>query len=115
MDNAASLFYPILHWFVSALALLCTAYFVEGFKVKDFKSALLASLVIGVANILVRPILLLLTLPLNLLTLGLFTFVVNGIVLKLCSKAVPGFNIKDWSSAIFGALILAIVGTLLHG
>jgi putative membrane protein len=106
--------FTLLHWAVSALAMMATAYLVRGFKVRGFGSALFASLVIGIADVIVRPILLFLTLPLNILTLGLFTFVVNGIVIRLCAALVPGFDVDGWGSAIFGALILAIVGTGLH-
>jgi putative membrane protein len=111
-DN--TLLLTILHWFVSALALMLTAYFIRGFKVKSFGSALIAAVVIGLANIVIRPILLFITLPLNILTLGLFTFVVDGIVLKICAAVLPGFQIEKWSSAIFGAFILAVVSMALH-
>lgn len=104
----------LIHWFVSALALIVTAYLVRGFEVKDFPSALMAAAVIGLANIFIWPVLIFLTLPLNILTLGLFTFVVNGIVLKICASLIPGFAIQSWGAAIFGALILALVGSLLH-
>ncbi|MDB5037463.1 MAG: hypothetical protein JWQ35_991 [Bacteriovoracaceae bacterium] len=104
----------IIHWLVSAVALIITAYLVRGFEVKNFFSAMMAAVVIGLANIFIWPVLIFLTLPLNILTLGLFTFVVNGIVLKICAALMPGFEIRSWGAAIFGALILAIVGTLLH-
>lgn len=106
--------YTLLHWVVSALAMIVTAYLVRGFKIRNFASALVACLVIGIADVLVRPILLFLTLPLNILTLGLFTFVVNGIVIKLCAALVPGFDVEGWGAAIFGAIVLAITGMGLH-
>lgn len=106
--------YILIHWIVSAFAMMLTAYLVRGFKIRSFTSALFACFVIGIADVLVRPILLFLTFPLNILTLGLFTFVVNGIVIKLCAAVVPGFDVDGWGSAIFGALVLAIVGTGLH-
>lgn len=93
---------------------MITAYLVRGFKVKSFVAALFASALIGLANIVIWPILMFLTLPLNILTLGLFTFVVNGVVLRLCAALLPGFDIEGWASAIFGAIILALVGTGLH-
>jgi putative membrane protein len=113
MENQ-SLMVNLVHWCVSAVALMMTAYLVPGFKVKSFTSALIAALVIGLANLIVWPILMVLTLPLNILTLGLFTFVVNAIVLRLCASMLSGFEIDSWISAIIGAFILAIVGTGLH-
>ena len=103
----------VLHWILSAVSLMITAYVVPGFKVGSIGSALIAAIVIGFANIVIRPFLLFLTLPLNILTLGLFTFVVNGIVLKLIAALLPGFNIKGWISAIFGAVVLSIVSNLI--
>lgn len=114
MADTHSLFYLLIHWIVSALALMITAYLVRGFKIKGFGSALITAVVIGLANIVVTPLLLFLTLPFNILTLGLFTFVVNGAVLKLCAALLPGFAIEGWGSAIFGAIVLAVVGTGLH-
>ena len=81
--------YALIHWFVSALALLLTAYLVRGFKVAGFGSALIAAVVIGLANVSIWPVLIFLTLPINILTLGFFTFVVNGIVLRLCAALLP--------------------------
>lgn len=105
----------LIHWAVSAVALMLTAYFVRGFKVSSFVSALITAVVIGLVSTLIRPLLLFLTLPLNVLTLGLFTFVVDGMILKLCAAILPGFRIETWGSAIFGALVLALTGALLHG
>jgi putative membrane protein len=104
----------LVHWVVSAIALLITAFLVPGFRVKNFGSAMVAAVVIGLANVVVGPILLFLTFPINVLTLGLFTFVVNGIVLKLCAAVLRDFDITSWGSAIFGAFILAVVRTLLN-
>ncbi len=104
----------LLHWIVSAVSLMLTAYLVQGFRVKGFGSALIAAVVIGLANIFVWPALIFLTLPLNILTLGLFTFVVNGIVLKLCAALLPGFVIETWAAAIFGAIVLTVISSGMH-
>lgn len=104
----------LLHWVVSAFALMVTAYLVPGIKVKSFISAVIASIVIGLANAVIWPILIFLTLPINILTLGLFTFVVNGAVLKLSTSRLWGFQINSWASAIFGAIILSLVSAGLH-
>jgi len=109
-----SVFTVLLQWLVSALALMITAFVVPGFQVRNFSAALVAAVIIGLANIVIRPFLLFLTLPLNILTLGLFTFVVNGIVLKICAAILRDFNITSWFSAIFGAFILALVSAGLH-
>jgi len=106
--------YMLLHWIVSALSLMLTAYLVKGFEVKSFTSALITAVVIGLANVLIWPFLIFLTLPINLLTFGLFTFVVNGMVLKICAAVLPGFKITSWGAAIFGAIVLSIVGAGLH-
>ena len=104
----------LVHWVVSAASLLLTSKIMPGFDVKGFGSALWAAFVIGVANVLIWPLLIFLTLPINLLTLGLFTFVVNGAVLKICAALLKGFDIKGWAPAIFGAIVLSLVSTLLH-
>ena len=106
--------YTLLHLVVSAMSLMATAYLVPGFKVSSFMAALITAIVIGIANAVLWPILIFLTLPINILTLGLFTFVVNGAVLKICAALVPGFDIQSWGSAIVGAVILSIVGSLFH-
>jgi putative membrane protein len=113
--NSVSGFIPnVLHWVVSAFSLLLTAYLIRGFQVGSFTYALLAAVVIGFANVIIRPVLLFLTLPINILTLGLFTFVVNGAVLKICASILPGFEIQTWGAAILGAIILTIVSWILH-
>ncbi|MBS1985667.1 MAG: phage holin family protein [Bdellovibrionales bacterium] len=104
----------IIHLVISALALTCTAYFVPGFKVQSFGYALLAALVIGLVNFLIRPVLILLTLPINILTLGLFTFVINALCLKLAANLIPGFDIDGFGTAFIGAIILSIIGTIFN-
>lgn len=98
---------------LNGLALLTTAYIVPGFKVESFLSALLAALVIGFINTILRPVLTFLTLPINLVTFGLFTFMINALVLYLASLFVPGFKIEGLAAALLGAVVLAIVSTIL--
>lgn len=114
MESSQSLSYFILHWLVSALALLITCKLMPGWRVKGFGAALIAAAVIGVADAVIWPVLIVLTLPINILTLGLFTFVVNGAVLKICAWLLDGFDIRGWFSAIFGALLLSLVSTVFH-
>lgn len=105
----------LLHGVVSAVAILITAKLVSGFRIGGFFSAFAAALVIGVANAVLWPLFFFLTLPINVLTLGLFTFVINGAILKICAAVLPGFDIESWGAAIFGAIVLALLGLVLHG
>jgi putative membrane protein len=114
MMDPNSFTYLILHWVVSALALMCTAYFIKGFKVDSFGSALIAAAAIGFANVIIWPILIVLTLPLNVLTLGLFTFVINGAVLKICAAILKGFTIDSWTAAILGSIVLSLISMGFH-
>ena len=104
----------VLYWIVSALALALTAAIVPGFKVRGFATALIAVIIIGLANRFVWPVLFILTLPINILTLGLFTFVVSAMVLRLCAAFMNDFEITSWFSAIFGGIIFSIASSLLH-
>lgn len=112
-QNPSTLFY-VLHFTVSALAILLTAKVIKGFQISGFFSAFLAALVIEIGNYFLWPVFIFLTLPINLITLGLFTFVVNGFILKIASWFVPGFQIDGMWSAIFGSIILTILGSVLH-
>lgn len=98
---------------LNALALLATAYIVPGFKVDNFTTAVLAAIVLGVVNTFIKPVLSFVTAPLTVLTLGLFTFVVNAIVLFIVSYFVPGLTIAGWVPAILGAIVLSVVATIL--
>lgn len=104
----------ISQWIVSGMALALTAALVPGFRLRGFGSALIASLVIGLLNIFVRPVLVFLTFPLTLLTIGLFLIVVNAIVLRLSAALLDDFEISGWLSAILGAIVLALADSLLH-
>ncbi len=105
----------LIRLFLNALALLLVSKFLRGIRIDDFVTALLAALVIGILNALVRPVLLLLTLPLNILSLGLFTFVINAIILWLTAIAVPGFGIdRFFPTAILAAILLAIINMLIY-
>ncbi len=98
---------------LNALALVVTAYIVPGFRVNSFVSAMLTAIVIGLINTFIKPILSFLTTPINMLTLGLFTFVVNAIVLYLASLVVPGFKIDGVLAAILGAVVLSVVAVVI--
>lgn len=104
----------ILHLLVSAVAFLITSKLITGFRVKSFGSAFVAAIVVGVANAILWWILFVLTLPLTVLTLGLFLFVLNGLVLRICASVVSGFDIDSWGAAIIGSMVLSFVSLILH-
>jgi len=102
----------LIRWLVNAGALWLIAYVIEGIEVQGFLAALVASAVLGIINAVLRPIFILLTLPINLLTLGLFTFILNGFMLYLAGTLVRGFAVHGFWAAVFGALILSIISAL---
>jgi putative membrane protein len=103
----------LVHWFISAASLLIVAYLFPGIEVRGFGSALLAPVVIGLINATIGFILKIFTLPLTILTLGIFWLVINALMLQLAAVLVPGFFIAGFWSAFFGAIVLSIVSTLL--
>jgi putative membrane protein len=100
-------------WIVCSIAIYIMAVITPGIRLKSFGSAMKASLVLGFMNMTIRPVLLFLTLPMNILTLGFFTVVVNAIVLRIVAGLMKSFDINGWLPAILGAIILAIVQTFL--
>ncbi len=96
-------------WLLSALALLLVAHIVPGFEIASFGSALIAALVVGFLNATLGLLLKVLTLPLSLLTLGIFFFVVNAIILLVASAMVPGFHIRGFFAAFLGAIVLTLI------
>ncbi|MCH2534354.1 MAG: phage holin family protein [Bdellovibrionales bacterium] len=104
----------IAHWVLAALTILATAYLVPGFTVDNFSAALVAAIVLGVLNILVWPLLALLTLPITVLTLGLFLFIVNALVIKFGAFLVPGFTIEGFLPAVIGGIVLSFIGWIVR-
>jgi putative membrane protein len=103
----------LVHWLVLAIALFVTTRLVGGVLVNSYATLAVAALVIGFVNAIVKPVLVILSLPLTILTLGLFYLVVNGACLMLAAALVPGFTVRSWGSAILGALVLSVVSWLL--
>ena len=103
----------LLIWLLNALALLAVAYFVPGIHVAGLAAALVAALVIGLVNMLIRPILVLLTLPITVLTLGLFILVINGVLFYVVGHWLQGFEVKTLLAGIIGALLYSIFSWLL--
>lgn len=102
----------ILRWLINALALLLVTEILTGFQVDSFYHALIAALVLGLINAIIRPVLLVLTLPVNLLTLGLFTFVVNALMILLMGTIVKGVDIASFWTALAAAIILWAVSVI---
>ncbi len=103
----------VVKWLVNALAIFLVGQFLPGIHVPDYMTALWVALVLGIVNTIIRPILLLITLPINLLTLGLFTFVINGFLFWLATKFVHNFTIDGFWPAVLGALIVSIIAMVL--
>lgn len=104
----------LLHWLLSALALLAVSYVVPGFVLTGFIAALIAAVVIGVINATLGALLKIVTFPLTILTLGIFWFVINAVVLELASIVVPGFRIQGFGAAFVGAIVLALINMLIR-
>jgi len=102
----------LLRWFLDAVALLIVAWLVPGFKVANLPSALIAVIIIGLLNVTLGFLLKLITLPLGILTLGLFFLVINALILKLASGVVPGFYVNSFGAAFIGAAVLALLHML---
>ena len=99
---------------INAAALMFTSNLIDGIYVDGFGSVLVAAIILGIVNAIIRPLLLILTLPLNVLTLGLLTFVINGFMLNLAAAVVGGFDVVGMWPAIVGALVLSVVSTVLN-
>ena|SRR6516225_144110 len=104
----------LLHWLVSTVALLIVAHVVPGLAVEGITSAIIAAAVIGLVNATLGHLIKILTFPLTILSLGLFLIIVNAAMLKVAAYFVPGFHIQGWLPAIFGAIALSLVSTVLH-
>lgn len=99
----------LIKWLIATLAIIIGAYLLPGVNVDSFFAALVAALVLGIINTIIKPILIILTLPINILTLGLFTLVINAGLILLGSAIVPGFNVDSfWWALLFG-IILALI------
>jgi len=103
-----------IRWVVLTLAILFAAYVIDGITVSGFFSAFFAAAVLGVLNAILRPVLLIVTLPINILTLGLFTFIINALLLKMASGVIPGFEVQGFWPAVLGGLIISIASWLLN-
>jgi putative membrane protein len=103
----------IAKWLLSAVALLFVAYVYTGVEVKSFTTALVAAFVIGLFNMVVRPVLVVLTLPVTMLTLGLFLFVINALMFWAAASVLQGFNVQGFLPALVGSLIYSAIGVVI--
>jgi len=103
----------VLTWLVATVSLIITTYLVPGVDVSSFVGAAIASIVIGLINATVKPVLTILTLPLTILTLGLFLLVVNGISLSLAAYFTPGLSVDGFWPAVIGSIVLSVISSLI--
>ncbi|RJG03424.1 phage holin family protein [Noviherbaspirillum sedimenti] len=99
----------LLTWLINAAALFALPYLIQSIKIRSFGVALVAALVLGLINTLIRPLLVILTLPVTLLTLGLFILVINGLLFWLAGRLVPGFHVGGFWPAVGGALVYSLI------
>lgn len=103
----------IAQWLLNATALLALAHLLSGVQVESFQAAMWAALAIGLLNVVLRPILVLLTLPVTVLTLGLFLFVINALLFWAASEMISGFHVAGFGSALLGSLLYTLMGLVI--
>jgi putative membrane protein len=103
----------VIRWLILTFAIMTAAYLFPGIHVRGFGSALFSALVLGILNAFFRPILFILTLPINVLTLGLFTFVINALLLMMTSGIIGGLVVNGFGSALLGSFVISLVSLLL--
>lgn len=101
----------LIRWILNIAGIIFTAYIIQGFDVTPM-AAIVGSILLGLVNAIIRPLVILITLPINLLTLGLFTLVINGFMLWLVSILIKGFDIQNFGTAILAALLITIISSL---
>lgn len=104
----------LINWIILTLGVLGTAYILPGVTVGGFWVAFITALVLGIVNVVIRPILLFLTLPINILTLGIFTFVINALLILLVSAIVPGFSVANFWWALLFSIVITILVYILN-
>ena len=104
----------ILRILITAILVVSIAYFMPGVSVDSFTTSLIVAVVLGLLNLFVKPILILFTLPVTLVTFGLFLLVINAVIIMLCTKIVGGFQVETFWTAVFFSIILSICQSILH-
>lgn len=100
-------------WIILTVSIVVTSYLMKGIHVSGFFSAFFAAAILGILNAFFRPILLVLTLPINILSLGLFTFVLNAVLLMMVSGVIPGFDVYGFWSGLFGSLLISLISWII--
>lgn len=103
----------LVRWIILTGGILTISYLIDGIEVRGFASAVFAAAVLGLLNVFFRPLLLILTLPINILTLGLFTFVINALLLMMASGVIAGFEVHGFWPAVMGSLVISVINWLL--
>jgi len=104
----------LANWVLSALTILLISQYLLGFNVNSFVTALIVALVLGIINAFIKPVIVILTLPINILTLGLFTFVINAFLIRATAYIVPGFEVHGFLPALIGAFLLWLISTVVN-
>ncbi len=104
----------LVRWILFALAIIFVAWLVPGIDVENFQSAMLVTVIIALINIFIRPLIVFITLPINILTLGIFTLVINALLLMLAGYLAPGVEVEGFLSAFIGSVILAFLGLIIN-
>jgi len=104
----------LVRWLILTAAIIVASYVLDGIQVKGFLSAFFAAAILGILNAFFRPILIIVTLPINILTLGIFTFIINALLLKMASGVISGFDVRGFWAAVFGSIIISVVSWALN-
>jgi putative membrane protein len=104
----------LINWLITTVAILIAAYFLPGVTVRSFVAAVLTALVLGLINAIIRPVLIILTFPLTIVTLGLFIFILNALLVLLTGAIVPGFDVRNFWWALLFSLVFSVVSFILH-
>lgn len=104
----------LMRWLILTAAIIVASYLLDGIQVRSFLSAFFAAAILGILNAFFRPILIILTLPINILTLGLFTFIINALLLKMASGVISGFDVRGFWAAVFGSVIISLISWALN-
>ena len=104
----------LLRWIILTVAILVTSLLMDGIQVGGFFSAFFTAALLGILNAFFRPVLIILTLPINILSMGLFTFVINALLLMMASGVIAGFHVSGFWSAVFGSMVIGLISIVLN-
>lgn len=104
----------LFKWLILTSSIMITSYLIDGIRIADISSAFLAAAVLGVLNLFLRPIAIILTLPLNILSLGLFTFAINALMLIITSETISGFEVDGFWAAVIGAFVISVISWMIN-